>query len=190
MVTVVSVLAVPVVLLGAVRIAEDAFDHAGPERPTGLPSLMLPTGTGHSAATPSDAASSPASGPTSPAPTAAPSPGASTPPATGRAPDRPPPGSTDSTGPRDASPGSPADAADGGAPVLRQGMSGPEVTLLQQRLRRVGGLYEDEPDGVYDAGVTEAVATFQRWRAVKGDPEGVYGPHSRAQLEAETPGTA
>ncbi|MFG1806311.1 peptidoglycan-binding protein [Streptomyces sp. NPDC049040] len=76
-------------------------------------------------------------------------------------------------------------------PVLQVGASGPEVTDLQQRLTEVW-VYHGPVDGQYDSGVEKAVATFQIWYGVDGDPSGVYGPATRAALvhatgSAETP---
>ncbi|WEV28088.1 peptidoglycan-binding domain-containing protein [Streptomyces sp. 71268] len=72
-----------------------------------------------------------------------------------------------------------------GPPVLRQGDSGPEVAELQDRLRQTW-TYVGAADGEYDAGVTDAVGTYQRRHDITADPEGVYGPHTRDYLEART----
>ncbi|MCG3044555.1 peptidoglycan-binding protein, partial [Streptomyces sp. S1A] len=82
------------------------------------------------------------------------------------------------------------DGDDSGGPprTLREGDSGPEVAELQYRLAAVG-TYDARRhgvDGVYDDEVTEGVATFQTWYGVRGDPEGVYGPHTRRALERAT----
>ncbi|WP_235217377.1 peptidoglycan-binding domain-containing protein [Streptomyces noursei] len=70
--------------------------------------------------------------------------------------------------------------------VLREGSSGPEVVELQGRLRQVA-LYTGAADGQYGAAVRDAVARYQRTYGVHGDPDGVYGPATRASLEARTP---
>ncbi|MBB5933221.1 peptidoglycan-binding domain-containing protein [Streptomyces zagrosensis] len=72
-----------------------------------------------------------------------------------------------------------------GPPVLREGDSGPEVAELQDRLRQTW-TYGGAADGAYDAGVTDAVHDYQSRHDLAGDPEGVYGPRTRAYLEART----
>jgi hypothetical protein len=72
--------------------------------------------------------------------------------------------------------------------TLRRGDSGPEVLDLQERLERAG-VYKDDLDGRYDENVEDAVRDFQRGRNIKGDPDGVYGPQTRRQLESETGGS-
>ncbi|MER0246496.1 peptidoglycan-binding domain-containing protein, partial [Streptomyces sp. HSW2009] len=72
-----------------------------------------------------------------------------------------------------------------GPPVLRQGDSGPEVAELQDRLRQTW-TYGGSADGDYDTGVANAVGAYQRRHHLTGDPEGVYGPHTRSYLEART----
>ncbi|MFF5531390.1 peptidoglycan-binding protein [Streptomyces cinerochromogenes] len=71
------------------------------------------------------------------------------------------------------------------APVLRRGDTGPEVTELQQRLRRLN-LYGDRIDGVFTRPVEDAVRNYQLARGVRGDTLGEYGPATRRALEAET----
>ncbi|MFD4688272.1 peptidoglycan-binding protein, partial [Streptomyces sp. NPDC058461] len=79
-----------------------------------------------------------------------------------------------------------ADDPDGPG-TLREGATGPEVTDLQQRLRRVPDVYADgATDGRYDTLLTEAVARFQLWYGVRGDESGVYGDDTRRDLEART----
>lgn len=79
-------------------------------------------------------------------------------------------------------------AADPDGPgTLREGDSGPEVTDLQRRLRRIPGVYDQGPvSGVYDSTLREAVARFQVWYGVRGDESGVYGDDTRAALESRT----
>ncbi|WP_181797770.1 peptidoglycan-binding protein, partial [Streptomyces sp. WELS2] len=70
-------------------------------------------------------------------------------------------------------------------PVLRRGDTGPEVTELQLRLRRLN-LYGDRIDGTYTRPVEDAVRTYQLARGIEEDPLGVYGPATRKSLEKET----
>jgi peptidoglycan hydrolase-like protein with peptidoglycan-binding domain len=65
------------------------------------------------------------------------------------------------------------------------GDSGPAVADLQIRLAEVL-LYRGPFDGVYDNRTRQAVAAFQHWRGITADPSGVYGPATRAALEATT----
>ncbi|MFJ2647195.1 peptidoglycan-binding protein [Streptomyces sp. NPDC087420] len=76
----------------------------------------------------------------------------------------------------------PPAALTGGA--LRLGDSGPEVVDLQQRLAGIR-LYQGAPDGRFDQRVQVAVAAYQIYRKIGGDPRGVYGPDTRRSLEAE-----
>ncbi|WP_405741724.1 peptidoglycan-binding protein [Streptomyces sp. NBC_00028] len=73
----------------------------------------------------------------------------------------------------------------GQAPVLRPGDQGPEVVELQLRLRQAG-FYSGDADGTYDSQVESAVRGYQVTRVVVADESGVYGPRTRAALEAET----
>ncbi|QIQ05012.1 peptidoglycan-binding protein [Streptomyces liangshanensis] len=67
---------------------------------------------------------------------------------------------------------------------LRLGDSGPAVADLQQRLAGIR-LYQGTPDGQFDQRVQVAVAAYQIYRKIGGDPRGVYGPDTRRSLEAE-----
>ncbi|MBQ1117363.1 peptidoglycan-binding protein [Streptomyces sp. C3-3] len=73
---------------------------------------------------------------------------------------------------------------------LRPGDRGPEVAELQIRLRTVGEwLYSGPVDGSsYSDQVAYSVAVYQSYKAIQGDPTGVYGPNTRRALEAETNG--
>ncbi|MGW1884183.1 peptidoglycan-binding domain-containing protein [Streptomyces sp. NPDC001970] len=78
---------------------------------------------------------------------------------------------------------SPATSA---APLtLRPGDNGAEVVELQERLDQIR-LYDGPPHGHYDGRVENAVATYQQYRGIDSDPEGVYGPATRRALEADT----
>lgn len=84
-------------------------------------------------------------------------------------------------------PTTPATEDPDGPGTLREGHSGPEVTELQERLRRIPNVYEDGPaHGRYDAELTEAVARFQLWYGIRGDETGVYGDDTRLDLESRT----
>ncbi|WP_435643724.1 peptidoglycan-binding domain-containing protein [Streptomyces sp. H49] len=74
-----------------------------------------------------------------------------------------------------------------GAPALRRGDVGPRVADLQFRLWQLN-LYLGAFDGVFTRSVENGVRTYQLARGVQGDPAGVYGPATRAALEAETSG--
>ncbi|KUN85995.1 hypothetical protein AQJ66_12210 [Streptomyces bungoensis] len=78
-----------------------------------------------------------------------------------------------------------ADARPTTVPVLRLGDEGPEVTELQLRLKQLL-LYGDQVTGVFTRPVEDAVRNYQWTRGIQGDDPGVYGPATRARLEAET----
>ncbi|MEU9201457.1 peptidoglycan-binding protein [Streptomyces sp. NPDC048332] len=75
-----------------------------------------------------------------------------------------------------------------GGPTLRIGDSGPEVVELQRRLQEVWALTDDSLSNDYTERVEKAVHDFQIWWNVQGDPDGVYGPHTRRRLESATTG--
>ncbi|MDH6546736.1 hypothetical protein M2161_008348 [Streptomyces sp. SAI-133] len=76
-----------------------------------------------------------------------------------------------------------------GPGTLRQGDSGPDVTDLQERLRRIPNVYDNgSTDGTYDPTLTAAVARFQLWYGIRGDEDGVYGDDTRRDLESRTGG--
>ncbi|SPE55969.1 putative peptidoglycan binding domain protein [Streptomyces netropsis] len=83
-----------------------------------------------------------------------------------------------------------APPSDNTAATLKQGMRGPDVLEMQQRLNEEGGwlLAPDvvREDGHYSGEDGHAVADFQRDNGIKGDPSGVYGPNTRRALEAMT----
>ncbi|WP_326752474.1 peptidoglycan-binding protein [Streptomyces hirsutus] len=70
-------------------------------------------------------------------------------------------------------------------PTLRRGDRGPEVVDLQQRLSKVY-LYNKPANGRFNGRTEEAVRNYQWSRGIRGDELGVYGPETRARLEAET----
>ncbi len=122
----------------------------------------------------------PGRGPDAAAETGAPAPTASvrpsapsaspSPPPTGRAPQPPAEPSASATG-------SPASSA-----TLRMGDSGPEVRALQELLHGQGFTYVSVT-GVFDNQTKRGVSQLQRDRSIKGDPNGVYGPATRAAME-------
>lgn len=74
-----------------------------------------------------------------------------------------------------------------GPGTLREGDSGPEVSELQQRLRRIPNVYDNgSTSGQYDVVLKEAVARFQLWYGIRGDETGVYGNDTRQDLESRT----
>ncbi|MFJ6573854.1 peptidoglycan-binding protein [Streptomyces sp. NPDC091292] len=85
---------------------------------------------------------------------------------------------------------SPTDADPDGPGTLREGDTGPAVTDLQKRLRRIPDVYDPGAPvtGSYDAPLTDAVARFQLWYGVRGDETGVYGDDTRLALESRTEG--
>ncbi|WP_377271765.1 peptidoglycan-binding protein [Peterkaempfera sp. SMS 1(5)a] len=122
-------------------------------------------------ARPTGSAQSATSGP--PKATAAPPPASvSTPPTgtTGSPPAQAPSATASSTGPR----------------TLSLGMNGQDVKDMQRRLSRAW-TYHGKPSGQYDQKTADAVAQFQDWYGIQGDPRGVYGPNTRQRLEQAFP---
>ncbi|MFG2835346.1 peptidoglycan-binding protein [Streptomyces zaomyceticus] len=68
--------------------------------------------------------------------------------------------------------------------VLRRGSTGPEVEDLQRRLRRLH-LYFGSTDGTFGPFLEAALSRFQ-WINDIPEERGVYGPLTRAALEAAT----
>ncbi|WP_234438457.1 peptidoglycan-binding domain-containing protein [Streptomyces sp. NRRL S-340] len=155
----------------------DAPTSAAPATPPRSPAA---------APSPSVSASASASPSATASPSASPSPSA-----TGASPS--PSGSTGAAAPGLAST-TPAPTASASPPVtrtplppatLRRGDRGPEVSDLQERLARLY-LYTGRIDGFYDQHVENSVRTYQWARGITSDGLGVYGPATRASLEAET----
>ena len=71
-------------------------------------------------------------------------------------------------------------------PTLRRGDSGSEVTELQLRLGQLRMYNTRRADGHFDRHLEDAVRWYQWARGITGDDPGVYGPATRASLEAET----
>ncbi len=135
--------------------------------------------------TASPSASSSPSAPVSEKPVARPTEGAAPSATGGGAPSGPATSApAPSSAPTSASPTPTRTDAPEGA-TLSLGDTGPEVEELQIRLRLLW-VYLEEPDGVFDEGLRAALIQYQSrfWRL--GDPEGVYGPETRRELEHAT----
>ncbi|MFJ7587821.1 peptidoglycan-binding protein [Streptomyces sp. NPDC097617] len=106
-----------------------------------------------------------------PAPTASVRP--ASPPSSPSAPERPPK--------PPSSPTASAPDPSGSSATLRMGDSGPEVRALQELLHGQGFTYVSVT-GVFDHRTKRGVSQLQRDRSIKGDPDGVYGPATRASV--------
>ncbi|WP_146063595.1 peptidoglycan-binding protein, partial [Streptomyces sp. SM11] len=172
---------------------DDSRDEALPEATTSVPDTEdepaasvapSPSASATPSRTPSASATPSAPPSASASPTRSRKP---TPNATASAPTA----SASSTADGGASPPPPSDAppAELAGSSLRPGDRGPEVVELQNRLTQVGEwLYSGPPDGNYTDRVGYSVAIYQSYKAIQGDPAGVYGPNTRSALEAETNG--
>ncbi|MFI9293540.1 peptidoglycan-binding protein [Streptomyces gardneri] len=137
------------------------------------------TGTGTGTATP------PASGTATARPAVSAHPAASaaprTPARTSAPPTRP---ATDRPDPTPSSTRTTPPPEDPDTYVLRLGSTGPEVAELQRRLQQLY-LFLGSADGVFGPFVEVALSRFQRARDIP-EERGVYGPLTRAALQAET----
>ncbi|MFZ4189612.1 peptidoglycan-binding protein [Streptomyces pseudogriseolus] len=186
-----------VAVLGAAGWASGLFSYDTPSRntaapddvraglpdassaaPSAEPSSEPPSVSPGASASVSDSPSASASASGSPSPSAS----SSAPSASASAePSATPSADAESSAPAgDPEPEEPVDTA----PVLRRGDRGPEVVELQQRLRQVW-LYQGDMNGQYGRRVEEAVRHYQ-WSRGINEELGVYGPQTRARLEAET----
>ncbi|MGO1021264.1 peptidoglycan-binding domain-containing protein [Streptomyces rubiginosohelvolus] len=172
---------------------DDSGDEALPEATTSVPDT---DGEPAASVAPSPSASAaPSRTPSrSAAPSASPSASASptksrepSPTATASAPPTASASPTPEGGGAPTSSPSAAPPAEFAGPSLRPGDRGPEVGVLQNRLREVW-LYSGPSDQNYSERVENAVAVYQSYKAIQGDPMGVYGPNTRRALEAETTG--
>jgi hypothetical protein len=166
---------------------QNGTDRALPEPASAAPDVTLPAGAAPGAVTEPVKVTPhhPMRATTTPAPKVTPS--TTAPPST--TPASPSPTATATATATATTPPSttPPPAGSPSAPgVLQLGASGPEVQDLQARLTAVW-VYHGPMDGKYDSDVEHAVATFQVWYGVQGDPSGVYGPATRAALLAATP---
>ncbi|MEU9236170.1 peptidoglycan-binding domain-containing protein [Streptomyces subrutilus] len=156
---------------GGIVLLPGGSDPQPPPRSERAPELSVPvlparSPGADSGAGPEDGASAPSGKPSATAgasasagasaPAAAPSPKATPPPSTPAEPSGPP-------------------------GTLRMGDRGPEVRALQELLFGQGFTYVSVT-GVYDGQTKRGVSQLQRDRDIKGDPQGVYGPATRAAL--------
>ncbi|WP_274915907.1 peptidoglycan-binding domain-containing protein [Streptomyces sp. WZ-12] len=171
-----AAVAVAAIVIGTVALPVGGRDRAAPpDRGSWAPTTVVPT----------PVTSAPTSDRPSPATSRSRRPPGVTPrPYRTRVPPTPPPvrASGSVAAPSGGTSPSPAPT---GPIVLREGSSGPEVVELQGRLRQTA-LYTGAADGRYGATVRDAVARYQETYGVHGDPDGVYGPATRASLEART----
>ncbi|MCC5034783.1 peptidoglycan-binding protein [Streptomyces sp. WAC 00631] len=186
-----AVVAVCAGVLGTGLLGGDKEERAAPNENSLTPTAVLPTdGNGPSAsasASPSASVSanggSPSASATDSSPSASPSGAAGS-----AAPDGTP-NPTRASGSVSDAPDEPGDGSGSGQddpPVLQKGMSGPEVLEMQQRLNQVGLFSTVDEDGSYDEQDERAIANYQLWNGVEGDPSGVYGPATRRSLEERT----
>ncbi|MFD0380558.1 peptidoglycan-binding protein [Streptomyces sp. NPDC127112] len=84
-----------------------------------------------------------------------------------------------SASPSTSAPAKPEKQPPGDSGTLRPGDRGPEVRELQERLYAQGFTYV-RITGVYDGQTKRGVSQLQHDRDIKGDPNGVYGPATRA----------
>lgn len=119
--------------------------------------------------------------PSAMAASATPSPQVRVPPATNRptTPAKPTPRSFPSPAPSQPSAGNPTSAAAVTLPVLKRGMRGPAVIVLQERLRTLGFL-RGGADGVFGAETLAAVKAAQQKLGLEAD--GVVGPATWSAL--------
>lgn len=162
---------------GGLFSQDNGEERARPDKArTWLPSMSPEKpGTSSPPATPAPTASAT---PSKPAPPPPPAPSAS-PPTGAKAPS--PAASKSTGGPLRQSDPAPA----GGS--LGPGDTGPEVVELQRRLAELR-LFHGSADGRYDQRVVSAVSRYQSYKKIDDDPQGVYGPHTRRALEADTGG--
>lgn len=164
-----------------------ADEPAASVAPSPSPSASAaPSRTPSASATPSVPPSASPSASASATKTRKPAPTASAP-----LPASPGPGASPAPGGGAPAPAPTADPPPAGiaATTLRPGDRGPQVVELQNRLRQIGTwLYSGPSDGHYTDRVAYSVAFYQSYMDVQGDPTGVYGPHTRSRLEAQTSG--
>ncbi|MYW33776.1 peptidoglycan-binding domain-containing protein, partial [Streptomyces sp. SID2119] len=188
-------------VVGTAAFAGGLFDRDGsqeealPEATTSAPDTADEPAAASVAPSPSPSAApsrtasaspTPSASSASPSPSASPS-ESSEPSPTASAPATPSPGAPSASATRDAPPPSAAPPAQLAPSSLRRGDQGPQVAVLQNRLAEVW-LYHGDADGNFNDRVENAVRVYQSYKAIQGDPAGVYGPETRRALEAETTG--
>ncbi|WP_322985434.1 peptidoglycan-binding protein [Streptomyces sp. S584] len=188
---VVAVGAAVAAVVGTAAFASGLFDDED-RREAALPEVTssVPDTGGEPAASVSESPSA--------SPSATPSRSASASPSASPSPSKSPSASRSATASASSSPSAsatkapattaaapPAEEASG--TTLRRGDRGAEVSELQRRLQEIW-VYRGPDDGDYSERVEQAVAEYQRWVSVQGDPSGVYGPETRRALEAQTSG--
>ncbi|MFC8227105.1 peptidoglycan-binding protein [Streptomyces sp. NPDC057287] len=164
---------------------EDGRDSALPEVTATAPDRGGEPAASVSASPSASPSATPSSSATT-SPSASPSPSVS--PSASRsaaAPASPSPSASATTAPPTTTAAPPVEEVSAG--TLRPGDQGAEVSELQRRLQEVW-VYRGPDDGAYSERVEQAVAEYQRWVSVTGDPSGVYGPETRRALEAHTNG--
>ncbi|WP_434975868.1 peptidoglycan-binding domain-containing protein [Streptomyces cyaneofuscatus] len=188
-------------VVGTAAFAGGLFDRDGsqeealPEATTSAPDTADEPAAASVAPSPSPSAAPSRKASASPTPsasTASPSPSASpsesaAPSPTASAPATPSPGTPSASATGDVPPPSAAPPAELAPSSLRRGDQGPQVAVLQNRLAEVW-LYHGDADGNFNDRVENAVRVYQSYKAIQGDPAGVYGPETRRALEAETTG--
>ncbi|MFF2728038.1 peptidoglycan-binding protein [Streptomyces sp. NPDC058008] len=169
---------------------EDSRDTALPEAMTSMPdaggepaATVSESPSASASATPSRSASASASPSASPSPSDSPSASAS---ASATASRQPSPSASATMAPATTEAVAPPAEEESGT-TLRRGDRGAEVSELQRRLQEIW-VYRGPENGDYSQQVEQAVAEYQRWVSVRNDPPGVYGPETRAALEAQTSG--
>ncbi|WP_324793474.1 peptidoglycan-binding domain-containing protein [Streptomyces cyaneofuscatus] len=188
-------------VVGTAAFAGGLFDRDGsqeealPEATTSAPDNADEPAAASVAPSPSPSAApsrtasaspTPSASSASPSPSASPSESAEPSP-TASAPATPTPGAPSASATGDAPPPSAAPPAELAPSSLRRGDQGPQVAVLQNRLAEVW-LYHGDADGNFNDRVENAVRVYQSYKAIQGDPAGVYGPETRRALEAETTG--
>ncbi|MFJ9975934.1 peptidoglycan-binding domain-containing protein [Streptomyces cyaneofuscatus] len=188
-------------VVGTAAFAGGLFDRDGsqeealPEATTSAPDTADEPAAASVAPSPSPSAApsrtasaspTPSASSASPSPSASPSESAEPSP-TASAPATPTPGAPSASATGDAPPPSAAPPAELAPSSLRRGDQGPQVAVLQNRLAEVW-LYHGDADGNFNDRVENAVRVYQSYKAIQGDPAGVYGPETRRALEAETTG--
>lgn len=186
-----------VAVVGAAGWASGVFSYETPSRDGAAPeevraSVPDPSSSASPSAEPSASASSaapsssasPSASPSASASTSAsPSPSAST---TSASPSESaePSSTPTATASTDSAEDTEEEGGGGTGPVLRRGDRGAEVTELQLRLKQMW-LYNDEINGQFNRRVEESLRNYQWSRGLQSELS-VYGPETRARLEAET----